>query len=498
MTTTARPGSSAQFLHVRGAEHRTAQRTQLQKQGSRTRYRHLRRHVVRFVVLVSADVATFALLRAGLRAVRDHALLGGGMATVVNSVLPSGVLAGWQFGAGLFVGLLLSGSYGQGDDRHDLRKLFIGSAVAVGLAMWSNLWVGGVMILPQAVFVLSAVWVALSVERSLLEHLLHWFGWRPQRVRTVMIGPAPECRFTMKGPAFANGSQYRVVGRLDPTNGDGRSPAATLRRVMIENRAEVVVICGYLPDGMFATVVEASREAGCELLSVSRRFRVTGVEPQLMWKNGQALIELTSPALKGQEQILKRVIDVLAAGAGLLVLSPLFAVVALATKLESRGSVFYGSPRWGRFGVRMRVWKFRTMVDGADQVLDEDPRLRAAYESNIKLVNDPRVTRVGRFLRRWSIDELPQLWNVLLGQMSLVGPRPKLIGEETKYGAALDTVLAVRPGITGLWQVSGRNGTTYDQRVAMDVRYASHPSIWDDLLILLRTVPVVLKGTGAH
>jgi exopolysaccharide biosynthesis polyprenyl glycosylphosphotransferase len=498
MTTTVRADSRAQFRFTRTVDHRIPHRTQLQKQGSRTLYRHLRRSAVRFGVLVCADVATFVLLRVVLGAVRDGAVFGGRVAELIGIVFPAGMLAGWQFGAGLLIGLILAGAYKQGDDRRDLRKLLIGSAVAVGLTTWSSLSADAPVVLLQAAFVLVTVWVALSAERLVLENLVLRLGWRPPRVRTVMIGPADECRTTVAGPAFANGSGYRVVGGLDLANGDGQSPGAALSRTIIENRAEVVVICGYLEDAMFAKVVEASREAGCELLAVSRRFSVTGVEPQLVWKKGQPLIELTSPAVKGQEQILKRVIDVLAAGAGLLLLAPLFALVALAIKLESRGAVFYGSPRWGRFGAQIRIWKFRTMVDGADQVLDEDPKLRAAYESNTKLVNDPRVTRVGRFLRRWSLDELPQLWNVLVGEMSLVGPRPKLVGEESKYGAALDTVLAVRPGITGLWQVSGRNGTTYDQRVALDVRYASHPSIWDDLLILLRTVPVVVRGTGAH
>jgi lipopolysaccharide/colanic/teichoic acid biosynthesis glycosyltransferase len=137
------------------------------------------------------------------------------------------------------------------------------------------------------------------------------------------------------------------------------------------------------------------------------------------------------------------------------------------------------------------------MVVGAADLLSSNPELHTAFSANVKLVDDPRVTRVGRWLRRYSIDELPQVWNVLMGDLSLVGPRPKLIGEEQKYGAAFATVVAVRPGLTGLWQVSGRNDTTYEERIALDVQYALHRSFWKDLRILLKTIPVVVRGQGA-
>jgi lipopolysaccharide/colanic/teichoic acid biosynthesis glycosyltransferase len=209
-------------------------------------------------------------------------------------------------------------------------------------------------------------------------------------------------------------------------------------------------------------------------------------------------MELTSPANLARDNLIKRSIDIASSAVGLLVLSPLFLVLAVAIKLDSPGSVFYRSERWGQYGRRIRIWKFRTMVDGAAGWLRENKELHAQYVNNIKLIDDPRITRVGRLLRKFSLDELPQLFNVLLGDMSLVGPRPKLIDEAGKYGAALDTVLAVRPGLTGLWQISGRNGTTYDERIALDVRYVTHASIWWDLGILLRTVPVVIRGNGAH
>jgi lipopolysaccharide/colanic/teichoic acid biosynthesis glycosyltransferase len=245
-------------------------------------------------------------------------------------------------------------------------------------------------------------------------------------------------------------------------------------------------------------VVQVSREAGCELLTAPRQFTVSGVEPLLMWRNGQPLVSLTSPVVKGRTLLLKRLTDIGAVALGLLLLSPVFLAIAALVKLSSPGPILYRSTRWGRFGGRIRIWKFRTMVSDAEAILQADVGMREAFESNIKLVDDPRVTPIGRFLRRWSLDELPQLWNVLVGDLSLVGPRPKLFGEERKYGAAWETVLSVRPGVTGLWQVSGRNTLSYEQRVALDVKYALHTSLTEDALILLRTLPVVVRGTGAH
>jgi lipopolysaccharide/colanic/teichoic acid biosynthesis glycosyltransferase len=194
----------------------------------------------------------------------------------------------------------------------------------------------------------------------------------------------------------------------------------------------------------------------------------------------------------------KRLVDFFAAAAGLLVLSPVFALIAVLIKLDSPGPVLFASRRWGQGGKRIGIWKFRTMVDGADLLLERDPTLLAEYIKGVKLRDDPRVTRVGRFLRRWSLDELPQLVNVLTGTMSLVGPRPKLLEEEERYGPLFPVVLAVPPGLTGLWQISGRNDRSYEDRIALDIQYVQRCSLWLDMAILLQTIPVVLRGDGAH
>jgi exopolysaccharide biosynthesis polyprenyl glycosylphosphotransferase len=198
---------------------------------------------------------------------------------------------------------------------------------------------------------------------------------------------------------------------------------------------------------------------------------------------------------------LKNVFDHAGAALGLVVLLPLFALVGIAIKLTSRGPVFYRQDRVGLHGRRFRFWKFRSMRADADerleQTLAEHPEWRTNWEQFQKLPTDPRVTALGRFLRRWSIDELPQLINVLFGEMSLVGPRPPMPHQLDTYGAKF-VFSQMRPGITGLWQVSGRNELSFDQRVDLEVYYVENWSFALDLRILLKTVRVVLLRRGAY
>ena len=199
-------------------------------------------------------------------------------------------------------------------------------------------------------------------------------------------------------------------------------------------------------------------------------------------------------------QRLKRTLDLTGATVGLVMLSPVFLVLALLVKLDSPGPVFFRQPRVGRGGRYFRIIKFRTMRLGADaqqagllaQNIYRDPRL-------FKIVRDPRVTRVGRWLRRISADELPQLWNVLRGEMSLVGPRPPLPSEVERYEAHDYARFDVKPGITGPWQVSGRNEITdFERVITLETEYIRGWSLARDLWILCRTVPAVLARRGAH
>jgi Undecaprenyl-phosphate galactose phosphotransferase WbaP len=200
--------------------------------------------------------------------------------------------------------------------------------------------------------------------------------------------------------------------------------------------------------------------------------------------------------------IAKRALDILGAGVGLVLLAPFFLIVALMVRADG-GPAFFAHQRVGRGGKLFGCLKFRSMVVDSqarlEALLANDPAARAEWEATRKLKNDPRITRIGRFLRSTSLDELPQLINVLRGEMSLVGPRPVQEAEiDRYYGASAAHYMAVRPGITGLWQVSGRSETSYESRVALDVSYVSRPSLLADLSILLRTPVAVLSRRGAH
>lgn len=194
----------------------------------------------------------------------------------------------------------------------------------------------------------------------------------------------------------------------------------------------------------------------------------------------------------------KRLIDVVGALFLLTFGLPLLGTIALGVKFTSRGPVLFAQRRLGRRGEFFQCFKFRTMVADAEARLSTSQELSAEFEANYKIKNDPRVTRVGAFLRRTSLDELPQLWNVVRGEMSLVGPRPIIEPELVKYGADAGRLVSVKPGLGGLWQVSGRSDTTYAERVAMDMTYIDSRSLALDLRLLLKTAVVVLRGRGAY
>jgi len=195
----------------------------------------------------------------------------------------------------------------------------------------------------------------------------------------------------------------------------------------------------------------------------------------------------------------KRLIDLLGALYGIIFFSPVMIITALAIKLDSSGPIIFGHKRLGKNGKIIKVYKFRTMVSNAEELLKKlTPEQKKEFQQNFKLEKDPRITRLGNFLRKSSLDELPQLFNILLGNMSIVGPRPIVEKELVKYGDYVGNLLSVKPGLTGLWQVSGRSDTTYEERVKLDTEYIDKRSFWLDLKIILKTVVVVFKKKGAR
>lgn len=198
----------------------------------------------------------------------------------------------------------------------------------------------------------------------------------------------------------------------------------------------------------------------------------------------------------------KRFIDIFIILLFIPILLPVFLILSLIVGCTSRGPVFYGHKRVGKNGKEFKCWKFRSMVINSQEMLEEilknDPIRAAEWEAERKFKDDPRVTKIGKFLRKTSLDELPQLINVLTGEMSLVGPRPVTEPELEKYGSSKDYVLSVLPGISGLWQVNGRSETSYEERIYFDTYYIQNWSVWFDIWILIKTVFVVIKGKGAY
>ncbi len=255
------------------------------------------------------------------------------------------------------------------------------------------------------------------------------------------------------------------------------------------------------------------REQLYELVNLaSLRFRQVVVMPNLGGITNSAVVardfaghfgvEIRYNLLDPWARRVKRALDIIGCVMGGLLISPVVAVIVMLIKLDSSGPAFYGHGRIGVGGRHFRCWKFRTMQLNAERLLEEylqvNPDLRAEWEENQKLRDDPRVTRVGRLLRATSLDELPQLWNVLRGEMSLTGPRPIVDIEVPKYGEVYELYKRIRPGMSGLWQVNGRSDTTYAERVALDSNYVRNWSVWLDIVILARTLRVVMLGRGAR
>ncbi len=260
-----------------------------------------------------------------------------------------------------------------------------------------------------------------------------------------------------------------------------------------------------------AVVCEDMRIFKCEMSELTRTYRHIVYVPagasfpvfgaQAVAFDGLAALEMLNQRRMRALRVEKWLLDRLLAVIAFVLLLPFFIVVPILVKLTSRGPVFYRQNRLGQGGRPIRVWKFRSMYADADArlaaILAADPAKKAEWEANYKLADDPRVTPLGRFLRKTSIDEFPQLFNVFAGDMALVGPRPIVADEVKYYGAAYDIFASVHPGVTGLWQASGRSGTDYARRVALDTYYVLNWSPWMDVWILFRTVSAVLFMRGA-
>ena len=291
--------------------------------------------------------------------------------------------------------------------------------------------------------------------------------------------------------------QHPRQGRL-PVLGDTTELPELVRRFDVER---VIVAFNSGPYESTLSAVRGLAEQGVQVDIVPRLYEVVGAGTTVHAVEGLPLLSIPPPGLSWSKRALKRILDLVVSSAALLFLAPLFAVVALLIRLDSPGPAFFRQPRIGEHGRPFRIWKFRTMSADADERKGEYAHLNVHEGPNgdprmFKIPDDPRVTRVGRFLRRYSVDELPQLINVMLGEMSLVGPRP-LIPDEHRYVTDwAERRLALRPGMTGLWQVLGRNGIPFEEMVRLDYVYVNTWSLWSDLRLMARTVPALFGANG--
>ena len=273
-------------------------------------------------------------------------------------------------------------------------------------------------------------------------------------------------------------------------------PTKEIHQIIRKHNVKQAVICDYKGD-----VSEVMK---------SFRYTITVSKNQTYFTDTQQLKDIAgiigfasihNLTFKGN-LFLKRLMDILAIVIFLPIIIPVMLILSILVKLTSKGPVFYGHKRIGKNGKEIKCWKFRSMCINSQEILEEilatDPVRRAEWEKDRKFQNDPRVTKFGKFLRKTSLDELPQLFNILFGDMSLVGPRPVTEPELVKYGEHKDYVLSVSPGLTGMWQVSGRSDTGYEERISFDTYYIQNWSIWLDIWILIKTVWVVLIGKGAY
>ena len=202
--------------------------------------------------------------------------------------------------------------------------------------------------------------------------------------------------------------------------------------------------------------------------------------------------------IKSPYELIKRTCDIGLASIGLIVLAPVFLLIGIAIKINSNGPAFFVHKRIGKNGKIIKIYKFRTMFEGSEDMFAKFSKEQTEeYERNYKLKDDPRVTKIGKFLRKTSLDELPQILNILKGELSIVGPRPVVSNELEKYGKDKDKFLSIKPGLTGYWQVNGRSLTSYEERMKMELYYVENRGIWLDTKIFFKTIVSVIKRNGA-
>ena len=467
--------------------------------------RHLVRTAVRVSVLLAGDAAALLLLRVVLRGVRDVGWLGSATSGLINQIIPQGALPLVQLIPAVLLGLIAVDTYGASDRRRDAGRLVAGATLGLALPFWGHVWNHfSPLLLPGFILLAGLIGLTLIIERHLIDqavHLLWPIG--PGAARALLIGRPEHTRRALEHPTLSDARSFAFGGILDPDEFGlqaGHGGFTRLCQTLKRYKADTVVLSGPLDDQALALVIDAAGAAGCQLYGLPRAFAVGGVESRMVWSRGAPLIALNRPGLRGRQLLVKRTLDIIVSCLGMAILSPIFVLVAVAIYISSPGPIFFRQTRVGLGGRLFKITKFRSMVHDAEAKRKElTPRSLYNDLRLFKVKDDPRVTALGALLRRTSLDELPQLWDVFVGEMSLVGPRPPLPAEVDLYEEHHYTRFDVKPGMTGPWQVNGRNLITdFEQIIRLETDYIREWTLWKDLGILLKTVPAVLYMRGAN
>lgn len=458
----------------------------IQRRAEAARHARASATLLRVAVLLAADVLTLSI----------------GLA--LAQLLPSNDISAVEVVCAAILGLALLRNYGAGPKRQNTGRLFAGLSLGLMFVVWNNFW-DGISLLGVFGFVVAVIFLGalLVADRAAVDYFVN--AVRPSRgvtSRAIVVGSRERARELMARDNLGLSSHLLVVGFVGPDAGntpDALGGIDDLVWVLERYAIDTVMITEGLTGESILEVLDVCDRTGCTALSVWPAFPLGGFIPRVITRGPTPYVELMRPSLRAPQLALKRAFDIIFASLLLVVLSPLFALVAIAVRLGSPGRSIFAQDRVGYAGRVFTMYKFRTMVADAEKLRDS-LRVDSLYEDArvFKIRNDPRVTRLGRVLRRTSLDELPQLWNVLRGEMSLVGPRPPLANEVAQYEEEHYTRFDMKPGITGPWQVGGRNEVTrFEEILALDAAYLTDWTIAKDFMLLLRTIPAVLSMRGA-
>ncbi|HEY2470781.1 MAG TPA: sugar transferase [Terracidiphilus sp.] len=429
------------------------------------------------------------------------------------------VLGNWDSQAGVYCLLLfictyiwIAHGYRLFSDKslelaHELRML-VQSCLNAGLVLSGLMFMAHVVDLSREILVFLTISsaVGLCIHRGLVHHIHQPGAKRVADARNVVIVGTNQLSYALSQHLRHNPRlEYNVVGfaefpgcRLSPEVtpntivGDIADLEALKRRYFVD----VLVITEFYAYDQTLGLVGQARELGIDVLAISGYYSEIVTSASTSFLGIFPVSPLYSANSRPVAQFIKRIIDIVASSTGLFMAAIPMLLIALIIRLDSDGPAFYLSERIGRWGRPFKCLKFRTMVLNAEALQKDLEKLNERDGILFKLKNDPRITPVGRLLRKYSVDEVPQLINVLRGEMSLVGPRPPLAQEVAKYNPEYLHRLAVMPGLTGLWQVQARQDSSFTRYIALDMAYVKNWSLLLDFKILLRTVDVVLRGTG--